>query len=111
MKRSFAYLFAVAITVIATSSCGDDETPADAGTDTGKPGTNVCGNGKLEGNELCDGKDLNHETCATIGDGLYSKGTLLCSKKCTFDISMCFGEDSGMSDMDDGGGGGGGTGG
>ncbi|HET6337432.1 MAG TPA: hypothetical protein VFG30_29610 [Polyangiales bacterium] len=109
MKRSFAYLFAVAITVIATSSCGDDETPADAGPDSGKAST--CGNGKVEGAELCDGDNLNHETCATVGDGIYSKGTLLCSKKCVFDISMCFGEDSGMSDMDDGGGGGGGTGG
>jgi hypothetical protein len=106
MKRSFAYLFAVALITIVTTSCGDDDTPADAGQDAG--GKGVCGNGKVEGTELCDGDDLNHESCATVGDGIYTKGTLLCSKKCVFDISMCYGEDSGMSDMEDGGGGTGG---
>jgi hypothetical protein len=104
MKRTFVYLFAVAITIVATASCGDDDTSVnDAGMDAG--GKAVCGNGKVEGNELCDGADLNHETCKTVGDGIYSKGTLKCSSKCVFDISMCYGEDSGMSDMEDGGGG------
>jgi hypothetical protein len=107
MNRSFAFLFAAAITVIITTSCGDDDTaPSDAGQDAGKDaGKSACGNGKVEGHELCDGTDLNHETCATVGDGLYTKGTLLCSKQCVFDVSMCRGEDSGISDMEDGGGG------
>jgi hypothetical protein len=115
MKRSFVILFALALTFIATASCGDDDSgssaPPDAGQDGGKTysGKSVCGNGKVEGAELCDGADLNHETCATIGDGIYTKGTLSCTTNCVFDISMCYGEDSGMRDMD--GGGNGGTGG
>lgn len=114
MKRSFVILFAVAITLFATGSCGNEDSgssvPSDAGQDGGKDaGKSTCGNGKVEGAELCDGDDLNHETCATIGDGIYTKGKLFCTKKCVFDISMCYGEDSGTRDMD--GGGTGGTGG
>jgi hypothetical protein len=110
MKRSFVCLFAVAALLVVTGSCGDDASPDDAGQDSGKDagGKGVCGNGKIEGDELCDGENLNNETCATLADGLYTKGTLSCTKKCVFDISMCYGEDSGMSDMEDGGGGTGG---
>jgi hypothetical protein len=109
MRRSFAYLFAAATTLIISTSCGGDDTPADAGQDasTQDGGKSVCGNGKVEGKELCDGSDLNKETCKTVADGLYTKGTLHCTSKCVFDISMCYGDDSGLSDMDDAGGGGG----
>jgi hypothetical protein len=108
MKRSFVYLFAVAMTLIISSSCGDDESSSDAGRDAGK---SVCGNGQVEGDELCDGKDLNSETCTTIGDGIYTQGKLSCTSKCVFDISMCFGGDSGLDDDAGGLGGGGGAGG
>lgn len=85
-------------------SCGDDEPATDAGTDAGEA---VCGNGKIEGKELCDGKNLGGETCKTIGDAGFTGGTLSCTSSCTFNMSKCTGGDSGM-DMDGGGGGAGG---
>lgn len=45
-----------------------------------------CGNGFAEGGEKCDGKDLDQQTCTTLG---YFKGTLACTKVCTFDLNSC----------------------
>jgi hypothetical protein len=107
MKRTFAYLLAIALTILVTTSCGDDDSSEgtlDAGKDSGTAQA-VCGNGKVEGTELCDGSDLNNETCATVGDGIYTTGSLFCTSKCVFNVSLCHGEDSGMKDMEDGGGG------
>ncbi|HKU45213.1 MAG TPA: hypothetical protein VJR89_43940 [Polyangiales bacterium] len=87
-------------------SCGDDEPAEDAGTD-GSTSEAVCGNGKREGKELCDKTDLDGETCKTVGDGMYTGGTLSCTSTCTFNVSKCTGGDSG-ADMDGGGGGAGG---
>jgi hypothetical protein len=103
--RALALVF-----LVFAASCKDGESnPTDAGSDGGKDaGKATCGNGKVEGDELCDGDDLNHETCASLGDGLYTSGTLLCSKKCTFVVTMCTGNDSGANDMDSGEGGTGG---
>jgi hypothetical protein len=94
------------LAIFATISCGDDEPAGDAGTDAS--GSAVCGNGKIEGDELCDKTDLGHETCKTVGDAMFTGGTLSCTNRCTFNLSKCTGGDSGMSDMDGGGGGTGG---
>lgn len=72
----------------------------DAGTDaasdgaldgTSGPDSSVdagfCGNGNIEGNEVCDGTDLGLANCASLerGDGL-----LGCLSDCTgFDVSAC----------------------
>ena len=53
-----------------------------------------CGNNRVEwqdgGAELCDGADLNGETCDSLG---YEAGTLGCSTECSaFDVSACLGE-------------------
>jgi len=48
-----------------------------------------CGDGKIEGNELCDGSDLQGEDCVRLGDGLYTGGSLGCTSNCTFDVAMC----------------------
>ncbi|MBI4154144.1 carboxypeptidase regulatory-like domain-containing protein [Candidatus Woesearchaeota archaeon] len=45
----------------------------------------TCGNGQINGNEDCDGSNLNGQTCQSRG---YSGGTLSCSS-CTFDESGC----------------------
>jgi len=45
----------------------------------------VCGNGVVEGAELCDGSNLAGQTCESLG---FSGGTLACSG-CTFDTSAC----------------------
>lgn len=48
-----------------------------------------CGNGRVEGNEECDGPDLASETCLTATLGAQPLGTLSCTKSCTFDTTRC----------------------
>ena len=49
----------------------------------------TCGNGVIEGNEVCDLADLGGETCAT--QGCTGGGTLVCLPDCSgFDTSGCF---------------------
>jgi hypothetical protein len=47
----------------------------------------VCGDGVLNGMEVCDGADLGVETCETQGYDL--GGTLACTQDCTFDTDNC----------------------
>jgi hypothetical protein len=46
----------------------------------------VCGNGVKEGNEQCDGGDLNSVSCLDLG---YDAGTINCSIACDFDTTLC----------------------
>jgi hypothetical protein len=46
----------------------------------------VCGNDLVEGNEECDGPDLDGESCASLGEG---DGALACTDTCTFDVGGC----------------------
>jgi hypothetical protein len=46
----------------------------------------VCGNGKVEGAEYCDGADVGSRNCKDFG---YGVGTPGCSEDCTFDPSGC----------------------
>ena len=46
----------------------------------------TCGNGVMEGGELCDGAQLGGQTCMGLG---YDVGPLACTGSCTFDASMC----------------------
>jgi hypothetical protein len=49
----------------------------------------VCGNGVLEGTEVCDGANLDGQTCATQG---FLAGVLACATNClAFDASGCEG--------------------
>jgi|GEM_PF-5427993 len=45
----------------------------------------VCGNGKVEGAESCDGTNLNNKTCQSLG---FASGSLSCSA-CQFRTSAC----------------------
>ena len=45
-----------------------------------------CGNDLREGDEQCDGSDLNGETCVNRG---LPGGTLSCNDNCTFNTSAC----------------------
>ncbi len=46
----------------------------------------VCGDSVIEGDEQCEGIDLNGQTCQSIG---YQSGDLACLGNCTFDTSGC----------------------
>lgn len=46
----------------------------------------VCGSGKLEANEACDGDKLAETSCKFVGAG---EGTLGCTADCQFDYSGC----------------------
>jgi len=57
----------------------------------------MCGNGIVEGDEDCDGTNLNGKTCATVGTG-YTGGVLKCNTStCKFDLSGCTGYKCGDS--------------
>ena len=50
-------------------------------------GPSMCGNGKLDPGEACEGSKLGGKTCKALGD---TGGTLYCSPKCTYDLAACF---------------------
>lgn len=75
--------------------------PAQAGVSVSAT-VSICGNGTVEGDEQCDGADLNGETCSSRG---YDSGTLSCNANCTFNVSSCSNDEA-----PSGGGGGGGGG-
>lgn len=47
----------------------------------------TCGNGVVEGDEVCDGDDLGGEACEELG--MFDGGELACAEDCTFDTSAC----------------------
>jgi hypothetical protein len=68
-------------TLTCDGFCGVDATLCEG------PNGEICGNGKAELDEQCDGDDLNGATCATAG---LSIGTPTC-KSCNLDYSPCSG--------------------
>ncbi len=66
----------------------------EGGEGEGDPGTGTCGDGVVQSpngelpsiNELCDGSNLNSQTCGTLGLGT---GGLSCDSGCQFDTSSC----------------------
>lgn len=77
----------------ATASEGgtmDGESGASA---SGGEGGDSCGNGVVEGNEVCDGDELDGEDCEELG---YSGGELLCAEDCmSFIVTDCEGASCG----------------
>jgi hypothetical protein len=67
-----------------TESTGSSSTTADESTGPPPP---MCGNGVLEGMELCDGAALDDQECVDFpGKG---GGTLACTQMCQFDLAGC----------------------
>lgn len=91
-----------------STSTGDGGGPTTA-TSTGEGPTSTaagptCGDGAINGDELCDGDDLGDATCASVG--VPGNGELLCVD-CAFDTSQCVkcgnGDIDPGEDCDDGG--------
>ena len=78
-------------TIVGPGSTGNLTCLPDCGgfDTSGCSAPTTCGNGMIDGSELCDGSNLGGATCATIlGEG--SSGYLGCNKNCSeFDTSYC----------------------
>src|SRR5690349_25028822 len=93
--------------ILILPGVGEDETStsSDQGTGTGpltigeeSGGTSsVCGDGVVEGDELCDGSNLDGWTCADFG---FKDGVLSCTLGCTIDATGCIGGDPGTATGD-----------
>ena len=65
-----------------TNETSVDDTTTDAvDTDGGR-----CGDGEIDDDEQCDGRDLGGASCESLGVG---RGVLSCAGDCTFDTSLC----------------------
>ncbi len=72
-------------------SCRRQQSTNDPTNDPTNEPTNPaqCGNGAIDGNEQCDGANLNGFTCEALGN---AGGTLQCDPvTCTFDTQLCEG--------------------
>ena len=82
-------------TVVIHNDTTEDQTYyiiADAYEDCGEFTLTVdegpyCGNGKIDGDDQCEGNNLNSQTCA--GLGYVGGGTLGCTQDCKIDTSEC----------------------
>ena len=82
-------------TTTSSPTTGDPTTGSPGTTTTGDNTTGVgttgnpvgCGDGAINGNEQCDGANLNGFTCEALGN---AGGTLQCDPvTCTFDTQLC----------------------
>jgi hypothetical protein len=60
----------------------------------GNIGDIPCGNGTVEGPEVCDGSDLDGASCTSLGE---PDGILGCSSSCEYNVELC-----GFADVDAG---------
>jgi hypothetical protein len=67
-------------------------------TTGGVPSDVQCGDGIVEGDELCDLANLDGRLCEALG---YGGGTLACADDCTFDVSQCNACGNGVLDGDE----------
>jgi hypothetical protein len=76
-----------------TLACGNDCLSFDESGCSGHP---VCGDGVIEGNEVCDGTNLAGQTCVSRG---YLEGDLACGGNCvSFDEAGCSGTNNCVPD-------------
>ena len=65
---------------------GDAPPPKDDPPDDPPPNPAVCGDGVVQGGEVCDGHDLGDASCDRLG---FSGGTVSCDSHCQLDLSAC----------------------
>lgn len=78
-KVSIFALFTLVSLPVGLVACSDDD---------GGNNQAVCGNGVIEGTEVCDQTNLNGQDCTSI-EGNFTGGTLTCSNSCTFVTTQC----------------------
>jgi len=66
-------------------ACADDCSFDTSGCSAG-PDDVICGDNVAEGDEGCDGSDLNDNDCVSLG---YESGDLTCNSDCTFNEDNC----------------------
>ncbi len=72
---------AIAVLVVtAFLGCGGKDDSAELGADAGHRG--LCGNGKLDKGEACDGTNFGGETCASLTMAVSPAGTPRCAEDC-----------------------------
>jgi hypothetical protein len=90
--KLFARACLAASIALVPIACGSDEkTPATPDEDAG----DLCGNGKIDGDEQCDKEDLGGATCSEATLGASPTGTLSCTAACQFNTSQCQGTATG----------------
>lgn len=88
MKRTWTLIFC-GFMAVGFVGCSDDD------------GGAACGDDVAEGNEVCDGIDLNGNVCSDVGN--FTGGTLACNATCTdWDTSQCISGDCGNGQIDTG---------
>lgn len=80
LRELSVYGLSLVLVVGLLGGCGDD----DGGNNNQSQA--VCGDGRTEGAESCDGSDLGGESCASLG---FFGGTLSCAASCAFNTSLC----------------------
>lgn len=71
----------------SSETTGEPDTdPTSTSEDSSTGVSGDCGNGVLDGGEMCDGADLGGATC--VGEG-FESGTLVCAADCSFDTTVC----------------------
>jgi hypothetical protein len=72
-------------------TCPSDCIPQPPTNDTNQTNVTqpICGDDSINGNETCDGTDLDSVTCIDLG---YTGGTLACASDCSFDVTACVNE-------------------
>ncbi|MGM0597191.1 MAG: hypothetical protein ACQES9_09145, partial [Myxococcota bacterium] len=86
MRSYFKFLsFVFALSLAAFSVACDDDSSSNNTNNTNNNAE--CGNGIIEGDEVCDGTNLGENTCADL-EG-FTGGELACNDSCEFDTSAC----------------------
>jgi hypothetical protein len=89
-------LWLVPVLVLGVA-CGDDD---GGGGDDDDGAANLCGNGRIDADEDCDGDLLGEAVCSDAGG--FTGGELACTGECTFDTSGCVADDCGNGAIDEG---------
>ncbi|MDA3862751.1 MAG: hypothetical protein PF689_02675 [Deltaproteobacteria bacterium] len=88
MKRFISFLFMLSL-VTALVACDDDDSNNENNVNNINNNNAECGNGIIEGDEVCDATNLGENTSCSDLEG-FTGGELACNNGCTdYDVSAC----------------------